>query len=177
MKKILLILFCFFLCGCTNNDAKDAVKEYIHKWKNHDKENMKVLEEVMDYETVPGQSRNEYRYAMKKQYYDLEYRIVEEMYNGTKATVITEITVYDYEKSKQKAKEYKESHPNEFLKEDNTFDEIKYQNLQLEYMQKETNRVKYTILFSTYYETNEWHLENPDMTVLQKIHGIYEYET
>ena len=42
-------------------------------------------------------------------------------------------------------------------------------------MQEETSRVKYTIFFSTYYENDEWHLEKPDYTVLQKIHGIYEY--
>ena len=67
---------------------------------------------------------------MKKQYYDLEYKIIEEIYNGNKATVITEITVYDYKKSKQESKEYKETHQEEFLKEDNTLDEIKYKNLQ-----------------------------------------------
>ena len=176
MKKIILIILCLFLCGCTNNDAKDAVKEYIYKFKNHDKEVLKSLEELISHEDLTGQASDEYRLVMKKQYYDLEYRIIEQIYSGNKATVITEITAYDYNKSKQEAKEYIEAHPEEFLKEDNTLDKVKYKNLQLKYMQEETSRVKYTVLFSAYYEQNEWHLENPDYTVLQKIHGIYEYE-
>lgn len=176
MKKIILIILCVFLCGCTNNEAKDAVREYIYKMKNHDKEVMESLEELMNHENIIEQLKDEYRLVMKKQYYDLEYRIVEEVYNGKKATVIAEITVYDYKKSQQKAEEYKKSHPKEFLKENNTIDEIKYKTLQLKYMQKESHRIKYTMLFSTYYEKNEWHLEKPDITVLQKIYGIYEYE-
>ncbi len=175
MKKIILIILCLFLCGCTNNEAKDAVKEYIYKFKNHDKEVMQSLEELIIHENLTEQASNDYRLVMKKQYYDLEYKIIEEIYNGNKATVIAEITVYDYKKSKQESKEYKETHQEEFLKEDNTLDEIKYKNLQLKYMQEETSRVKYTIFFSTYYENDEWHLEKPDYTVLQKIHGIYEY--
>ena len=131
MKKVILIILCLFLCGCTNNDAKDAVKEYIYKFKNHDKEVLKSLEELISHEDLTGQASDEYRLVMKKQYYDLEYRIIEQIYSGNKATVITEITVYDYNKSKQEANEYIEAHPEEFLKEDNTLDEVKYKNLQL----------------------------------------------
>lgn len=176
MKKIILIILCLFLCGCTNNEAKDAVKEYIYKFKNHDEEVLQSLEELISHENLTGQASNEYRLVMKKQYYDLDYRVIEQIYDGNQAQVITEITVYDYQKSKQGAKEYIESHPEEFLTEDDTLDEIKYKNLQLKYMQEETSRIKYTIAFSTYYENDEWHLGKPDYTVLQKIHGIYEYE-
>lgn len=175
MKKIILLIVCLFLCGCTNNAAKDAVKDYIYKFKNHDSEVMKSLEELINHEDLTEQASNAYRLVMKKQYYDLEYKIIEEIYNGNKATVLAEITVYDYNKSKQDANAYKNEHPEEFLNEDNTFNEVKYKNLQLKYMQEETSRIKYTIAFSTYYENDEWHLEKPDYTVLQKIHGIYVY--
>ena len=76
MKKIILIILCLFLCGCTNNEAKDAVKEYIYKFKNHDKEVMQSLEELIIHEDLTEQASNDYRLVMKKQYYDLEYKII-----------------------------------------------------------------------------------------------------
>ena len=41
-------------------------------------------------------------------------------------------------------------------------------------MKSEDKRVSYTILFNVNFDGEKWVLENPDYTVIQKIHGIYE---
>lgn len=177
MKKVILILLCLFLgCGCSTNKASDAAIEYINKYKNHKEEVMISLKELIKNEDITEEQSNIYTLIMKKQYDDLTYKVIEEIYNGDKATVKLEISVYDYLKSKEDAKIYMEEHKEEFYLSDNTFNEIKYQNLQLKYMEEETKRIKYTLELETFYEKDKWLLEIPDYKIIQKIHGIYDYK-
>ena len=97
---------------------------------------------------------------MKKQFVNLKYKIKEEIYNGEEATVLVDITVYNYHNSKREAlKEQDESQ--------NYIDKV------LEKMNNETHTIKYTLVFKTNYKEGVWVLEQPSEETLKKIEGIY----
>lgn len=168
MKKYILFLIIFLLCGCSTNIAKHVVEDYLNKFKNHDQEVMESLDQLIVYENLSKENQELYKLIMRRQYQDLSFKTISEYYNGDYAKITEEIEVYDYNKSKREAKVYFEEHQSTITKEE-------YQKLKLEYMYKETSRVKYTIEFELNYQSNHWTLVSPDYTVLQKIHGIYEY--
>lgn len=177
MKKIILILMSLLLfSGCSNKDAKDEVINYFNKFKNHDIEVKNSLEELISNENLTNEQSAKYELIMKKQYQYLEYKIVEEIYNGDHANINVEITVYDYLNSQKKAEKYLNENRDKFLI-DNSINELKYKNLQLSYMEEESKRIKYTLEFNVNYINNKWVLETPNHIVLQKIHGIYNYES
>lgn len=176
MKKIIIcLLFVFFLTGCTNNHATDPVKDYLNKYLNHDKEVLGALEELFRQENLEDEQQKLYDIIMKKQYTDLEYSIEEETYNGNKAIIKVLITVYDYQKSKQKALKEKNENVSMYTLPDGSLDFYKYMNLQLKYMKEEKSRVHYTVLFNVFLEDDEWFLETPDYKVIEKLHGLYNY--
>ncbi len=171
MKKIVLLFLCFFFfTGCVKNEAPDVVNAYFQKYKNHDTSVLNSLEQLIIDEDLLENEKDSYRLIMKKQYMDLSYKIISELYNGDDALITAEIEVYDYVYSKKSAKIYWENHPE--LWDENR----KYRNLQLKYMNEETKRVKYTIDFEAHYEEDRWVLIPPNYEVIQKIHGIYAYE-
>lgn len=168
MKKILLLFFSIiFFSGCSTTLAGDAVETYLMKFKNHEEEVLKSLDELISYENLSLKQQEQYRLVMKRQYQDLTYKTVQEYYNGDKAIITEEIEVYDYNKSKRETKEYYEEHQS-------TLTKGQYQEMQLKAMATEQKRIKYTIDFELNYQEDGWHLTNLDYTILQKIHGIYE---
>ncbi len=176
MKKFCLLLgVLFFLTGCTNNKAIDPVVSYLEKFRNHDKEVMSALDELLRQEDLLEEQEDIYKLIMKRQYTDLEYSIKEEIYNGNKATILVDIMVYDYENSKQKARLERDEHLKDYTLSSGVVDKDKFMNLQLKYMKEEKKRVKYTLLLSVKWEQEEWVLEPPDYKVIEKIHGIYSY--
>ena len=112
---------------------------------------------------------------MKRQYVSLEYKIVHETYNGNTANIEVEIEVYDYIHSKQEALEYIQKHQSEFLEKDGGIDQNKYINLKLEYMNKEKNRILYTISFECIFNDESWEMKEPKTVDIEKIQGIYDY--
>lgn len=176
MKKILILIFCLiFLTGCTNSKATDPVKEYMEKYRNNAPEIQSSIEELLRQANMLEEQDELYRIIMKKQYIDLEYKITKETYNGDKANIEVEITVYDYEHSRIEAEKYRQEKKQDYVKEDGTWDKERYVDLQLKYMQKEIKRVKYTVNFNVNLQNEKWVLEPPDSTIIKKIHGIYNY--
>ena len=171
MKKIIfLIISCLFLfSGCVNQSCPQIVEDYLNKFKNHNEEVLKSLDILISYENLGKEEQDQYRIIMRRQYHDLQYKTVAEYYNGNEAKITEEIEVYDYLSSKRRAKEYFEEHRD-------TMTTLEYKKLQLDSMYQEKNRIKYTIEFELHYEDDTWKLVSPNYVVLQKIHGIYEYE-
>ena len=162
MKKIVLFFLLLVFCGCTKTDARFEVESYLNKFKNHDEEVIASLDELLVNTDLDSEDKELYKLVMKRQYTDLKYQIKEERYNGDEAYITVLIEVYDYVKSK-----------NDALKEIGNRDEI---NLVLKKMDEEDKRVEYTLDFKVNYQDDKWVLEKPDKVVLEKIHGIYDYE-
>lgn len=170
MKKILLLFLVLILTGCQNITAKREVEVYLDKFKNHDPAVKASLDELLTLESITNEQKEMYRLIMKKQYTDLDYKVVKEHYNGDEATVEVLINVYDYNASKKRAIAYIKEHQSEFPSE------VEIMNRQLKEMQKEQSRVKYTLIFNLNYIDNTWRLQTPNTEILEKIHGIYVYE-
>ena len=170
MKKILIIFLSILLCGCTKTDARYEVENYLNKFKNHDERVISSLDELLKNENIDDEDKDLYKLVMKRQYTNLEYKIKEEKYNGDEATITALITVYDYENSKNNALEKINNEPSEYDTEE------KKLHLILKMMDEEEKTIDYTLDFKVTYQDDKWQLEKPNMTILEKIHGIYDYE-
>lgn len=166
MRKIIIIIVsCFIFGGCIKTDARFEVESYLNKFKNHDEAVVSSLNDILD--ELDDEDKELYELVMKRQYTDLEYKIKEERYNADEAFITVLITVYDYEKSKNDALE-------EIGTEVVSAEERLH--LILKKMDEEEKRINYTIDFKVFYQDDKWQLEKPSYEVLEKIHGIYDYE-
>ena len=161
MKKYLVFFLCILcLVGCTNKSSKEAVIEYLEKYRNFTAEIEESLMKDLESVNWTKEQKEKYILLMKKQFVNLKYKIKEEIYNGEEATVLVDITVYNYHNSKREAlKEQDESQ--------NYIDKV------LEKMNNETHTIKYTLVFKTNYKEGVWVLEQPSEETLKKIEGIY----
>ena len=161
MKKYLVFFLCIFcLVGCTNKSSKEAVIEYLEKYRNFTAEIEESLMKDLESVNWTKEQKEKYILLMKKQFVNLKYKIKEEIYNGEEATVLVDITVYNYHNSKREAlKEQDESQ--------NYIDKV------LEKMNNETHTIKYTLVFKTNYKEGIWVLEQPSEETLKKIEGVY----
>lgn len=178
MKKIMVFLFtlCMMVgCACTKDKASDAVKEYLNKYNNQSEIVLNELDDVIYKENLNEEQGGKYKEIMTKQYKDLDYKIVDENYNGDEANVKTKITVYDLYNAQKEAEEYKSSHRDEFLDKDRNYDAEKFLNYKLEQMQKNTKTIEYTIDFKVVKKDGKWVLDTVSTESLEKIHGIYNY--
>lgn len=161
MKKYLVFFLCIFcLVGCTNKSSKEAVIEYLEKYRNFTAEIEESLMKDLESVNWTKEQKEKYILLLKKQFVNLKYKIKEEIYNGEEATVLVDITVYNYHNSKREAlKEQDESQ--------NYIDKV------LEKMNNETHTIKYTLVFKTNYKEGVWVLEQPSEETLKKIEGVY----
>ena len=178
MKKLaLLFMSIFLLTGCTSlmNTPTDKVEEYLDKYKTVDNEIVDQLEKVVDeVGTMNRDNKDKYKELMKKQYQNLSYKIKDETIDGDKATVETEIEVYDYKTSMDTSDRYLSEHNDEFLKEDRTVDNDKFMTYKLEALEKVKDKVTYTINFSlTKDKDGKWKLDEISDTDRLKLHGLY----
>ena len=178
MKKLaLLFMSIFLLTWCTSlmNTPTDKVEEYLDKYKTVDNEIVDQLEKVVDeVGTMNRDNKDKYKELMKKQYQNLSYKIKDETIDGDKATVETEIEVYDYKTSMDTSDRYLSEHNDEFLKEDKTVDNDKFMTYKLEALEKVKDKVTYTINFSlTKDKDGKWKLDEISDTDRLKLHGLY----
>lgn len=179
MKKILVILMCMFIMvGCVlDKTPKKATIDLFKKYQKLDDAVITDLELVTEgTELTNNKQKEEYMKAMKMQYSDLKYEILDEDITGDQAIVKVKITVYDFYKVQKDANDYLNSHPDEFLT-DNVHDKDKFMEYKLKNMLDASDRVEYTIIVNLEKENDEWVVESFDKETLEKIHGTYNYES
>ena len=182
MKKLLIfliaILFVITGCSCskdTSNTPTEEVKKLFSDYNSLSSNVLIQLDSVMSSENLTDSQKSKYKDILKKQYEDLKYEIVDEVITDNKATVTTQIEVYNLRDSITKSDEYLEVHKKDFYKADTeNIDTSKYWDYKLEQMGNVTDRVKYTIDFSLTKVDNKWVLDDLLETDRQKIHGLYK---
>ncbi len=177
--SILVISLIMVGCSCMKTTAKGAVESFLDQYRNLSSSVITDMDEVVDKETeLTEEQKEKYRDVLKKQYSDLKYEIIDESYDGDTAVVESKITVYDLYKVQKEATEYLNDNPNEFNDENGQYDSVKFMDYKLEQMKKNNDTVEYTIKFNlTKDENGNWQVTEISQDDLEKIHGIYNYES
>lgn len=176
MKKIIIILLTIILCACSLTDSPSLkVKEYLDNFNNLNENVIEDMESAIIKENLSSSNTSIYREVLTKQYKDLKYEIVEEKINNDKSEVKVKVTVYDLYNSKLESENYMNENQNEFFNDENIFDEEKYMKYRLDEMLKTKNTITHDITFNLTKENDEWKIDNIDREVLEKIHGLYDY--
>lgn len=177
MKKIIIFISCIFLvgCSCSNDLAADAAEEYLNAYQSLKDNVLADMDELVKSENLNAEQSENYKKVLKRQYSDMMYTIENESYNGDNAKVTVKITVYDLYKGSKEAKEYLNSHREEFIT-DGEYDVDKYIDYRLEKLNNINETVTYNIVFNCIKKDSKWQVEQPNNETLEKIHGIYNYE-
>ena len=180
MKRPLKILVCMFLIialtGCSKT-AKMTVEEYLERYNSLDAEVLNDMDEVVSMENLSNEDKETYSAIFKKQYTDLQYKILDEEYDGDEAIIKVKVSVYDYYKIQKEASAYLANNADEFNDENGIYDASKFIKYKLEKMKMATDRVDYTIDFYVIKSDNNWVVSSLSNADSEKIHGIYNYES
>ncbi|MEG0794248.1 MAG: hypothetical protein RSF02_03310 [Bacilli bacterium] len=184
MKKILTIVGVLLSslllagCSCTKMSATGAVKDFLDQYRNLSSSVLTDLEKVIAKESFNDKQKEKYRDILKKQYTDLKYEVTDESYDGDNAVVKTKISVYDLYKVQSEAATYLTTHMDEFKNGAGSYDNDKFLDYKLDQMKKNNNKVEYTINFNVIKgDKGNWKVKEITTSDLEKIHGIYNYDT
>ena len=178
MKKILtlfLVSLIFVCTACGKMSAKDAVSDYLKKYKTLDSEVLLDLENIIKKENLTDSEEEKYREVLKKQYKDLSFEIIDEEYDGDNAYVTVKIAVYDLYKAQNDASEYLKENRDEFNDENGNYSVSKYMEYRLDKMKEMNDRIEYTLTFTVQKNKDQYEVMQPTENDLLKIHGIYDY--
>ena len=179
MKKILIVILSLLMvvgCSCSNDKAADAVEKYFNDYKSLSDNVLDDIDEIADKENLSDKQKDVYKDVLKRQYRDLNFTIENESYDGDNATVTVKITVYDLYKATKASTTYLNEHPDEFLTS-GTYDQEKYLDYKLDQLKNTKETISYNVVLKTIKVDGKWQVEQPNEETLEKIHGIYDYES
>ena len=182
MKKLILFLTLLLFTACSlnigdiDNTPTKKVEEYLNKYQSLSSDVVNDLDIVAERETSFNlKQKQRYIKIMKKNFSNMSYKIKEETINADSAEVEVEINVYDYYKVNKAADNYLFQNSDEFIN-DEKYDEEKYINYKLDRMEKNVDKIKYTIYFNlTKDDKGNWSLVDVSNADEEKILGIYAY--
>lgn len=178
MKKLILFILTISLCACgINSTAKKSVENYLNSYINLSDEVLKDLDKVTEEQTLTDSQKHVYKEAIKRQYQDLKYEIINETYNGDEAQVSVKIEVYDLYLTQKNASEYLKKNISKFNNEKGIYDNNNYIDYKINLMKNAKERVTYNIEFNLITNGETWIISEMPKTDLEKIHGIYNYES
>lgn len=181
MKNIVKVLFIFLnvflLAGCFGNMApSEKTEDMLNRYIKNDKSIIEELDSYLDKQNLSKSQTETYKDIIKDEYATMKYTIKDEKIDGDEATVEVEMDVKDLYKASKEASEYLINHPEEFYTDD-VYDETKFIDFKLSKMKENKERVTYTIDINLKRKDGIWTIEDLDEKTLQKIHGIYDYES
>ena len=174
MKKIIpFIVFIILLSGCSigknmTNTPTRKVEMYLDSYQKLDDNILNDLDTLVEDTEYSIEQKARYKEIFKKHYSNMSYKILKEVVDGDKATVDAEIEVNDYSKILNE-----EVDKSEYTDDAGNYNPSKYFDVQLDKLEKSTEKVKYTITFKLNKKNNEWVIDDLDQTSMKKIHGIY----
>lgn len=179
MKKIIMFLFLFLTFGCSNNMFNTPTKKvemFLSKYQSLDDSVLRQLDEVADDNlTLTEDQKEKYIKIMKRHYESLKYDIDDEKIDGDTATVTVTIEVMDYSKILEDANQYLEEHKEEFLNENEEYDETTFNDYRLSKLEKAEDTIKYTIDLTLTNIEGVWVIDDLTKDNQDKIQGIYKY--
>ena len=184
MKKYIVILFLLLITGCSLGVAstpREKVKEFLDKYKNQDSEVLNNLDEIVSSE-YSGDFAERYKNIMKNQYKNMTYKITDEIIEGDDASVIAEITVFDYSSIIKNANTYLTEHKKEFLKDNinensitsDSIDNDKFLEYKFGLLENASDTKTYSIEFILHKNDNTWEMDSLSESDIEQIHGLYD---
>lgn len=176
--KFLCVLFALIvLTGCfANMSPSEKVENMMNRYIKNDQEIMDELDSTLTEQKLTKAQIARYKEIIKDEYANIKYEVKDEKIDGDEAKVELQIEVKDLYKASKKAGDYLLEHTEEFYT-DETYDESKFKDYKLKMMEESTDTIKYTIYIDLTNEDGIWTIRELDQETLEKIHGIYDYET
>lgn len=175
MKKLLVILSVFLLVGCElNNTPTKKIEQFLSNYQILHKDVISDLDGMINKTNYTSEQKEKYKELMKKQYKSLIYEIKEETIDGNKAYVTVQIEVNNYGKRLVEVENYLDDHRDEFT-DNGVYNESKFLSYQIEELEKEKERVKYTLTFSLTKQDGIWEIDDLTDAMEEKINGVYIY--
>ena len=168
MKKIISVfIFLILLVGCTlSNNPTSKVEDLLNKYQTLDKEIEEDIDEVLAGETLTIEQRDRYKKLLEKQYKNLSYEVKNERIDGDTAIITVEIEAINYKKSINETISY--------YRENNDYTIEEYNNRKLDNLEKENEKVVYTIDFEVNKDKDDnWKLTSLSNETIKKIQGMY----
>ena len=182
MKKVILnivlIISMFLLAGCMEKmTPKEAVRDYLEMYITLDDNVIKQIDDFVDKEDLNTKQKEVYKSILKKQYTTLVYDIKNEKIedNGI-AYVDVKINVIDLYKVQQEALAYFEDKKDEFNDEEGNYDKNKFLDYTLLQMKNAKDMIEYDVTFKVIKDGDDWEVSQLSDDMLEKLHGIYNYE-
>lgn len=164
MNKLYIFITLIIVCiitGCElNNIPTSKVEELMLNYQMLD-DSIKINYEVLSNDNnIETKYQKRYENLIEKQYKNLSYEIKEEIIDGNKATVTTEIEVLNYKKIIDKYNR-------------NKYQKNEYHEAILENLEKTKDKITYTIDFKLIKDANDnWKIMPLDKEEEEKLLGI-----
>ncbi len=177
IKIVGIFIGIVLLTGCFGNmTPSEKAEDFLNRYIKNDKDILAELDISLDKQDLSNDQKQKYREVIKEEYSTLKYTIKDEHIDGNDAEVEVELNVNDLYKASKEASDYLIDNSQEFYTDD-VYDEKKFIDYKLEKMENSNDRITYTIFFELKKKDGVWTIEDLDDQTLQKIHGIYDYET
>lgn len=177
LTVFIAVLCVILVSGCFNNmSPSEKVEEMLSKYIKNDKNILTELDTYMDKQDLSNEQKDKYKRIIKDEYASIKYKIKDEKIDGDNATVEVSIEVKDLYKGSKIASDYLIDHTLEFYTND-IYDEDKFIDYKLDTMEKNKDTITYTIFIGLTRKDGMWTIDNLDNEILEKIHGIYNYES
>lgn len=181
MRKKIKILFLVFsiivMVGCVGNfTPSERVEEMFNRYIKNDKDIMDELDAYIGKQNLSSDQKDKYKSIIKNEYATIKYSIKDEKINGDEAVVEVALEVKDLYKASKNSSDYLVDHASDFY-ENGVYDRGKFIDYKLDEMEKYGETVKYNVYINLVEKDGIWTIEQIDNETLEKIHGIYDYET
>ena len=173
MKKLLIVICLFLLCGCESSTPTKVVENYFNKYQTNPSDYVNTT--LIDISRYSDSQKKEYEDIIKNHFQNLEYVVKDEVINANKATVKTEINVYDYSRIINEALNYKSEHVDEFMDND-IYNESKFIDYKLSKLKGNLEKIKYTLELTLTKIDGKWYMDELSKDYKEKIYGIYNYQ-
>lgn len=163
--------------GCFLNESPSSKVEILmNRYIKNDQEIMDELDMYLSEQNLTETQMNRYKEIIKNEYSTIDYRIKDERIDGNNATVEMSLKVKDLFGASKRASEYLIHNAAEFYT-DGRYDESKFKDYKLKVMEETDDTIEYTVTIALVNEDGIWTIRDIDEDTLEKIHGIYDYET